>query len=497
MLILLSIAILVLSIQPVSAQTACSQRYRNPGVHICDPEPTTAASESVPEIFHLSAQANSAVGASINRYLVYMDGALVFQNRLVPSQERLSLELNLRAKITPGRHKLHLVVDSAGAADLEISSFRKLQNIGLCDPIGGANVRTCLPSSLTSPLRWKVLPGGGPANGFNFEEICTRYSRNLKNLEADIADAIAIDDTENLLLATHSANGIELRKYAPNGSIIFDSVLNMCADASPSVAAIAIGAEGKVWLAGNSRFSCLPVLPGNSIEQQKRLAQGVGERGFVVLFDTAKPSNTAPIYATHLSEAPTHISAIRAGNAGEAVVCGSTPSMNFPHSVYLRPNVRAAPAALHGFVGFIRRDSSGAVHSALFENLPIDALALGTRGKIYVAGGQYRPYVGQLSGDATRLEYELRFDEGAGPIRALAAVPNGSGVFIKGNSLTVAQPCKHPAAELLVSITGRSASDLPDIALSPTLDAFASKFSKVPLALSKSTAKVRQTCLID
>ena len=496
---------LVLSLGRVFSQTECSQQRQSPGVFICDPDPAATAGKFLPEIFHLSAQANSGTGASIRRYLVYMDGALVFQNRLVPPQQRLSLELNLKAKSTPGPRKLRLVVESAGAAELAIAGFRKLETLGLCDPIGGTNVRTCSPSALSTPLSWKSSAVAGTRS--KLTTLRAAYGRNLTNLEADIADAVAVDDRDNLLFATHSSNGIELRKYAPNGSIVYDSVINMCNDPTLAVAAVAVDNAGKVWIAGNTRAACLPTTPGSVVGKPP---DGNLERGFVVLLDTSTASNTMPVYSTYLSETGNHISGIRADAVGNAIVCGATRSPEFPHQAMLNlSGARPGATGANGFIAVINHDGSRLLSSTLFPNAPITVLAVTTEA-IYVSGPGRELFLAGLSADATRLQSEVRFGTlpSAGVVRALSASLDGSSILLQGvrreatphaespgeQFLAVASPCRGQAPQMFSLSTKQDSVEVPEIANSLSLDAFAKDFSARDLHLKELPVRAQQSC---
>ncbi len=203
-----------------AAQTSCGSEHTGPGVFICYPNLSENSTDnSVPELFHVSAQANAPEGTATRHYSVFLDNQLLYDNRLAAALQRLSIEVNVRSPFNSGAHTLRIAVSGIGTAEVKNIQFRPFANAGFCEPLSRVESFSACFSSIKAPLQWSQSPPAGYASYFEL------YRRNLKSLEADVADAAAVDSQGNLYIALHLFAGLELRKYTPARSIIYDSVI--------------------------------------------------------------------------------------------------------------------------------------------------------------------------------------------------------------------------------------------------------------------------------
>jgi hypothetical protein len=371
------------------AQTNCATQHAAGGVFICYPNPTENRADSIiPDLFHLSAQANAGHGQLIGRYRVLIDSRLVSDTRLAIPVQNLSIETNLKSPFDSGSHTLQLVVAGVGSA--EVSGLQMYPSkSGLCDPFSRFDPRICSISNTRTRLRWSpaesVVPGSGGAPADPFEGYLAYlrlYGQNLKSIEADAGDAVAVDAQGNTYVASHTLADVELRKYAPDGSITYDSLFPACGKGFLSVAALAVNSSGHAWIAGNTS-ACLPPSP-NAFHGNMA---GTGQmRGFVMRADTTKPSNT-PIFLTYLTDGESRISALRVDGDGNAYVTGTAASLDFPHESLLKVfEDSVSPGTRLGFVSAINPGGSGLLWSSLLQDVQLTALALDGAGTIYVTG---------------------------------------------------------------------------------------------------------------
>jgi hypothetical protein len=432
---------------PMEAQTNCATQNLKGGVFICYPNPTENSTDrSVSDIFHLSAQGNAPEGQMISGYKVTIDSRTIYETTLAAPIQTLSLETNLKSPFESGSHQLRVEMKGAGAAEVGPLQFRPSENASFCDPFIRISPRVCYLTNLRGPVQWSTA-------GDAFGAYLALYGQNLKSFEADIADAMAVDGQGNLYVALHAFADIELRKYAPNGSLTYSSVIPGCGDGFLSVAGLAIDHARRAWIAGNSTCG-----------KEKRM------RGFVMLIDTTKPTSVAPLYMTYVSEVESRIAAIRVDQEGNAYVTGTTASVEFPHQSSLNIGESADAVSL-SFVSVLTPSGSG-LWSSLLRNADLTSLALDNVGNVYVTGkAGSEALVAQLTDRGRKLSYVGRFGTPAGDEgRGISVSGDGAWIFVAGESFVVAlQPCKTDGS--LAEFDHRLA---PAIALTPALDAYAS-----------------------
>ena len=395
----------------------------------------------------MSAQANRGDGKAIASYKVLLDHELIYENKLSAPIEELSIETNLQAPFYAGVHTLQLEVDGAGAAEVKELSIYPSKNASLCDPFSRTDGRVCQLSNSRGPLQWRltepVLPGRKDADPLacysRFQEL---YGRNLQSIEADVAEAVAIDGQGNVYAASHSDSDVDLRKYAPDGSLVYASLIRSCGDGFLSVTGLAIDDGGRVWIAGNTT-ACLQTTPHSHLAQ---VSEAKHMRGFVILVDTTQSPD--PVYATYLAETENRIEAIRIDGEGNAYVAGTAASLEFPHDTVLTVGKGEAPSSrgTAGFVSVINPAGSGLLWSTAIRDARLTALVLDRARNVYVtgrAGGDV--LVAELSDGGRRLSYLTRFggsetDEG----RAISISPEGAWVAVAGDT----ESADFPAAQL-------------------------------------------------
>src|SRR4051794_16257914 len=195
----------------VDAQSTCHNAHRESGAFICYPNPKEhKGDETVTATFHLSAQANALPGRNIGRYLVLVDDRRVYEAKLSNGMERLSIEINVNSPYSSGSHALRLIVDGAGSAEVAGLTFQPANKLGLCDPFSRVDARNCVLWRTRTALDWTVP--SGPHELFRYSDYALLYGRNLTSIEADVADAVAVDNGGNLYTASHSFADLEVRK---------------------------------------------------------------------------------------------------------------------------------------------------------------------------------------------------------------------------------------------------------------------------------------------
>jgi len=486
--------IVLLSGRAVQGQTACATAHPGPGVFICYPDPAAnAADANLDHVFHLSAQGNAPEGGTVTRYAVVIDDRRIYENRLAIPTPRLSVEINLLSPFRSGSHTVHVVMDGAGAAEVAGLQFHPLANLGFCQPFNRFDARTCLTSNARGPLEWPVA-GAAPLSGLAaYAEL---YRRNLESVEADVADAVAVDAQGNLYAASHQSADVELRKYAPNGSITYDALFRACGNGFTSVAGIAIDRAGRAWIAGNTT-ACLSTTPG---ALEAAAGEGAVLRGFVILADTAKPASDPPVYSTYLARAENRINAIRVDANGNAFVAGATASAQFPHSTSMSVGGSVEHARGNGFVSVLNPSGSALRWSALLPGGPLTALDLDTSGDVWVTGRAPARrssdpddlLLAVISDQGRQMPYRARIYGGA-QNRAIAVAPSGTWAAVVGTSdepgaVSFAfefQRCGRGVGNSLMFPVPVLAA-VPEIALPPALDAFVRAF---PEELPRTTTQ--------
>ncbi len=426
-------AVIVLAVASAAvAQTSCGIEHTGPGVFICYPNPSDNPGAAVPELFHVSAQANAPEGSATRHYAVFLDNQLLYDNRLATPLQRLSIEANVRSPFTSGAHTLRIAVSGIGTAEVKNLNFHPWANAGFCEPLTIVQSLGACFSSLKAPLDWSVDKFAAAASKSPVTEYRADwhgYRRNLKSLEADIADAVALDSQGNLYVALHLFAGMELRKYTPNRSIVYDAVVQTCGEGFLAISGLAVDHAGHAWIAGNTS-GCLS---GTAGAWRPHVAEASGRHGFVVLLDTSKPTSTAPLYLTYLADAENEISAIRADADGNAYVTGTTSSAEFPHKTILRVrNEAPGKSGRISFVSVLNKSGSALQWSALLPDMDATALAVDEANDVYVAGragGGADAMLARISENGSKLSRVTRL--GPGDVRALSIAPNGTWAAIE------------------------------------------------------------------
>jgi hypothetical protein len=508
------------------AQTSCSVRHPGTGAFICYPNPTEDPADSnLPVLFHLSAQGNAPSGKAITRYTVRMDDRMIYDNRLPLPLQNLSIETNLMSPFDSGTHSLQLVIEGAGSAEMKGLHVYISKSTSFCDPFSRVDRRACNISKIRDKLQWfpnatpKKTPPEPLEGYFGYLEL---YGQNLKRVEADVSDAIAVDGQGSLYAATHAFSDVELRKYTPNGSMVFNSLIRSCGDGILSVSGLAIDDAGHAWIAGNTS-ACLTTTSGAF---QSHVSDDKRTRGFVALVDTTKPSSAGPLYVTYLSGVDYRITAIRADAEGNAYVTGTTESLEFPHQALLNVDDNSAQSqgTRFGFISVLDPAGSSLAWSTLLRDAKLTALALDSAKNVYVTGGVAARQsserscaavgktttacddvlVAKVSDSGKQLTYVAQFGEpGNQEGRAISISAKSPWILTAGDTdregsrsfLTVLQPCKTGIVySSFVSDDVTSAT--PDIAVGPALDGFSSALSGtaiagVPGTGQKSAASIR------
>ena len=509
------------------AQTTCALQHEDVGVHICYPNPASSPEDAViPGYFHFSAQVNAPNGQTIAHFKVLLDDRLVYDNRAAPPLHKLSLETNLISPFDSGAHTLQFAVDGLGTVEVKGLQIVIPANESFCDSTVRINKRTCNASRRPS-LQWS-LGKSDSATAHPLDEyrsFLNLYARNMKALEADEADAVAVDTASNLYVASHAFSDVELRKYTRSGSIVYDTLIRSCGDGFLSVAGLAIDNAGHAWIAANTTacFHATPDALNKGADTGKRL------RGIVIRVDASKPSAIDPVYVTYLSDVDYQITGIRVDEEGNAYLAGTTKSPDFPHesSLSVVEGSDNAGNTRLGFVSVLNSSGSNLLWSALLRNAQLNALALDGKGNIYLTGravlgqtisegpgkkGQQAPaaptcdvhrkaanacddiLVAEITDHGRQLPYLARLGaSGNEEGRAISISPRGDWIFIMGDTDSPDFPASRQRGtsqldgqqSVLIAlrpcITGSldahfvaDGSSMPPLAFSVALDAFAS-----------------------
>jgi hypothetical protein len=368
------------------AQTSCALQHTAAGVYICYPNPASSPEDAViPGVFHFSAQANAPSGKTVVHFRVLLDERLVYENWAVPALPKLSLETNLNSPFESGTHTLQLVVDGVGTAEVKGLQIATPQNATFCDPTVRVDRDTCRLSR-RPPLQWSVDEADhkttSPLDGYR--SFLDLYAMNIKAIEADESDAVAVDITGNLYVASHAFSDVELRKYTPSGSIVYDTLIRSCGDGFLSVAGLAVDNAGRAWIAANT-MACFR---GTAGAFNKGGGEAKGTRGIVIRVDTANPSTIDPAYVTYLSDLDYQITGIRVDGEGNAYLAGTTESSNYPHESFLSilETSDKTGSTRRGFVSVLNSSGSNLLWSALLRGTQLNALALDGKGNVYLTG---------------------------------------------------------------------------------------------------------------
>ena len=523
--------LLLLGAGSVYAQSTCGNQHRAPGAFVCSPNPAfDSRGASVPEMFHVSAQGNALTGRKIDFYRISLDRKPIFQSRLAIPAERLSIEVNLRSTVVSGIHTLTVAINGAGTAEVERIQFHALAIPRFCEPVSTVPSTGCTPSKYGDGISWSktaLHTSGTTTNpGFTYASFSSLYLQNLETLEADTADAVAIDANENLYAAWHLLTGLELRKYSHDGSIVYDAVISTCGPGLLAISGIAVDRSGRAWIAGNTT-ACLVTNPNN---RQHRPSDPNQQRGFVMLLDTSSPSRTAPLYTTYLADTESEITGIQVDEERNAYLTGTTESSLFPHEftyALAQSNTTTAPKKT-SFVAVVNASGSRLQWSALVEGAELTALSLDRSGNIYTTGSTVGLDAGSGPPEAGSIKYKAQRKSGL-PYRdvilaklshtgkdmsyiarlgfatdgqglAISVTPDGQRTMViadinsqasppnlhgeigvratKRNTLLVVQPCTRRAA--VYSIASPTRTEGAEFVIGPALKALTSAVSDSP-----------------
>jgi hypothetical protein len=535
------------------AQTTCGASHTETGVFICYPGAGADGERDaqLPDVFHLSAQINAPAGQTVSRYTVSIDGRMVQDTRISVPMQTVSVESNPRSPFSAGSHDLRIAAGALGSAEVKGIRFHPSKSASFCDPFSRFEKRACFLSNTRGRLSWSLPPSADEATDVKNRRDAHRlssgylawlqlYGENLKSIETDVADAIALDAQGNLYAASHAGNSVELRKYSPDGSITYDGVVESCGNGFLSIVGVAITDPAHVWIAGNTT-ACLPTTK-NALQSA---ISGTGRSsGFVMLMDTNRVGSAAPLYSTYLSTADNRIEAIGADEKGNAYLAGQTGSLEFPHDSVLNAGDVSQPHEHQkvSFISLVNPSRPGFEWSTLLRNAQLTALTVDGRGNVYVTGrtASAKPrvqsagakkarvpdntcadskascenvLVAELSDRGRRLAYVSEFGgSGIEEGRAIAKATDANWLFVAGETdssdfpgssdppASGPQSARSFTAALQLCQTGAAAFELmpvsaeslaPHIAAGPALHAF-SGASSVPFQALGSRAAAKQ-----
>lgn len=368
------------------AQTTCALQHAATGVYICYPNPANSPEDAViPALFHLSAQGNAPDGKTIAHFRVLLDDHIVYENSAFPPVQKLSLETNLTSPFDSGTHTLQLVVDGVGTAEINRVQIVTSKNATFCDPTIRTDGHTCRLSRRL-PLQWSLEEPDRASDHHldDYRSFLDLFERNVKALGADESDAVAVDATGNLYVASHAFSDVELRKFTPSGNIVYDTLIRSCGDGFLSVAGLAIDDAGSAWIAGNTT-ACFRA---TSDAFNKGAGAAKRMRGIVLRINTAKPSAVEPLYVTYLADVDYQITGIRVDGEGNAYLSGTTRSPDYPHesSLSVTEGLDTTASTVSGFVSVLNSSGSNLRWSALLRNAQLNALVLDGAGNVYLTG---------------------------------------------------------------------------------------------------------------
>ncbi|HLH03494.1 MAG TPA: hypothetical protein VKX25_12035 [Bryobacteraceae bacterium] len=438
---------------PVYPQTACAVNHPSPGVFICYPrEGAPGATETVPDIFHFSAQANAFPGRMIHAYAVLLDGHRIYQNKLAVASRELSIETNIESPVHSGSHALSLLLDTGHTAQISGITFRPAAEFGFCDEFSRLDPRACVPRRNGTPLDWSLDPQQ------NFARNLTGFTRQLARVEADTADAVAFDHNGNLYTASHSTSDIEIRRYRPDGSVSYDRLVRFCSPGFLSVSGFALHSDGRLWLAGNTT-ACLQTTPGALASQPPA---GSHLHPFLIALDTNKPEPASLLFSTFLPAPASSVSALRIDSVGSAYLAGTSSTGSF--------------------LDIINPSGSALLSSHFFPQTELSALALGPSGTVYLTGRTGNAtFLAAVDPASGQLSYRARFSPAEISSGEAIAMSPHQQILLAGRLLTSdngqqlfllrLDPCRN--GRIHFETLGTSAIDAPIAAIQPALDRFA------------------------
>ena len=277
--------------------------------------------------------------------------------------------------------------------------------------VGGRTDSSDFPS--VAPIStWK---GSGGTHGFlaslKPDGSGLNYSTIIGGSNDDHVQAVSVDASGNAYLTgttdspdfpitagtlpatppTYPIWDIFVAKVSPAGSLLYSALIawnnSNGYTSPPSARGIAIDNSGNAYITGRS-YGGFPTTSGAF--QTTFLPTSSSYMGFVAKLD---PTASTLLYATYLGGLDsTEGMAIAVDSSGDALVTGTTGSLNFPTTTgAYQAALPTGVTCCSGFVTKMSSDGSGLIYSTYFappQNATIQpmSIAIGTDGAAYIAG---------------------------------------------------------------------------------------------------------------